>query len=340
MEVTTSSILSDLNAGHYAPVYFLQGEEPFFIDLVSDAIEKKVIPDKERSFNQVILYGKEANMATILTHARRFPMMAERQVVIVREAQEIPDLNRESGSRLLLDYLSHPVPTTLLVFCHKHKTLDKRKELGKSISKLALTLNAKRLYDNQLPDFVRDYVNGKGFAIDDHAVQVCCEYIGNALSRLANELDKLMITLKPGDTITTDQVMSQVGVSREYNIFELQRAIVARDHYKALQVVRFFEGNARRNPAIVVVAFLYSFFSKLLAAASSEVKDKDTLIKTLKISPYAFRDYSSALRNYSHSKLMSNVGYLREADLRLKGVDAVNESEGLILRELVFKLLM
>src|SRR6185295_18474421 len=172
-------IVSDIKARKFAPVYFLQGEETFYIDLISDLIEKSALNEAEKGFNQVVVYGKDAAMAMILTHARRFPMMAERQVVIVKEAQDIPDLNKDTGARLLLDYVAKPVPSTILVLCHKHKTLDKRRELGKKIDQLTTSINAKKLYDNQLPDFVVEYMKDKKIGIDDRAVLTLCEYVGN-----------------------------------------------------------------------------------------------------------------------------------------------------------------
>jgi DNA polymerase III subunit delta len=339
MDAGVKKILADIRARKYAPVYFLQGEETFYIDLISDLIESSVLSEAEKGFNQVVVYGKDATMATILTHARRFPMMSERQVVIVKEAQDIQDLNKEIGGKLLLDYLSKPVPSTVLVFCHKHKTLDKRKELGKKIDQLSLCIVSKKLYDNQLPEFVAEYSRDKKIATDDRAVMALCEYVGNDLHRLANEIDKLAIGLQPGNSITAEVVMSQVGVSKEYNIFELQKAIVQRDPFLANKIVNFFESNTKKNPIIPVVAFLYSFFSKVLAASQAGDKSDKGLVSALKISPYAARDYATALRQYPQDKLMVIIGNLKEADLKLKGVNSGSDTEGQIFRELVYRIL-
>lgn len=339
MDAQVTKILSDLKARKYAPVYFLQGEEAYFIDLISDYIEKNVLADAEKGFNQVVVYGKDVNMATIITHARRFPMMAERQVVIVKEAQDIQDINNETGAKLLLNYLQNVVPSTVLLFAHKHKTLDKRKELGKNIEKLALSITTKKLYDNQLPDFVASYAAQQGIAIDDRAVQVFCEYIGNDLNRLTNEFDKLTIGGIPQGGITAEHVMMQVGISKEYNIFELQRAVVSRNTLQANRIVNYFEKNTKKNPVIPVVAFLYSFFSKLLAASAASDKSDKGLVSALKISPYAARDYVQAIRIFPQDKIMQNISFLKEADLKLKGVDSGSADEGQILRELVYKLI-
>ncbi|MGC3946947.1 MAG: DNA polymerase III subunit delta [Chryseolinea sp.] len=339
MDAAVKKILTDIKSNKFAPVYFLQGEEPFYIDLISDYIEKHALTDSEKGFNQVVLYGKDVTVATVLTNARRFPMMAERQVVIVKEAQDIQDLNRDTGSKLLLDYLSRKVPSTVLVFCHKHKSLDKRKELGKKIDQLTVALSTKKLYDNQLPEFVNEYTAERKIPVEDQAIRALCEFVGNDLHRLANEIDKLIISLQPGEAITANHVMSQVGVSKEYNIFELQRAIVQRDHIMANKIVNYFEANTKKNPAIPVVAYLYSFFSKLLAASQVSDKSDKGLASELRVSPYAARDYSSALRVYQAPKIVDIISSLKDADLKLKGVNTGSADEGQIVRELVWRMM-
>lgn len=339
MDAQVKKIWTDLKAGKYAPVYFLQGEETFYIDLISNYIEANALSESEKGFNQVILYGKDVTMASILTNARRYPMMAERQVVIVKEAQDIQDLNKEIGAKLLLDYLTKKVPSTILVFCHKHKSLDKRREVGKKIDQYAVMLNSKKLYDNQLPEFVYEYIKDKKVEVDDRAVQVLCEYVGNDLHRLANEIDKLAISLQSGGSVTVDQVMTQVGVSKEYNIFELQKAILQRDSLLANKIVNYFESNTKKNPIIPVVAFLYAFFSKLLMATQVADKSEKGLASELKVSPYAVRDYTLALRQYPQVKIIDNISALKDADLKLKGVNTGSADDGQIFRELVWRLM-
>ena len=339
MDANVRKVMADLKARKYAPVYFLEGEETFYIDMVSDYIERNVLSEAEKGFNQVVVYGKDAPMATVLTHARRFPMMAERQVVVVKEAQDIPDLNKETGSKLLLDYLMKAVPSTVLVFCHKHKTLDKRREVGKKIGQLAVCISTKKLYDNQLPEFVSEYTREQKIPIEDRAVHALCEFVGNDLHRLANEIDKLVISLPAGEPITAERVMNQVGVSKDYNIFELQRAIIHKDALLANRIVNYFESNTRKNPIIPVVAFLFSFFSKLLVAAQASDKSEKGLASELKVSPYAVRDYSMALRNYPLQKIIDNIGFIKDADLKLKGVNTGSATDGQIARELVWRLI-
>lgn len=339
MDANVKKILTDIKAKKYAPVYFLQGEETYYIDLISDYIEQNVLSESEKGFNQVIVYGKDVTMATVLTHARRFPMMAERQVVIVKEAQDIQDLNKEIGGKLLLDYLTKQVPSTILVFSHKHKTLDKRRELGKKIDKYAVTLNTKKVYDNQLPEFVQEYTTEKKISIDDRAAQAICEFVGNDLHRLANEIDKLIISLQPGEGISIERIMSQVGVSKEYNIFELQKAILNRDSLLANKIVNHFERNTKKNPIIPVVAFLFSFFSKVLIATQVSDKSDKGLVSELKVSPYAARDYILALRQFQQQKIIDIISSLKEADLKLKGVNTGSADEGQIFRELIWRVM-
>lgn len=339
MDAAAKKILSDLKAKKYAPVYLLQGEETYYIDLIANYIENNVLSEAEKGFNQVIVYGKDSPVNVILTHARRFPMMAERQVVIVREAQDIPDLQKEQGSKLMLDYAARPVPSTVLVLCHMHKTLDKRRELGKKLDSLTESATFKKMYDNQLPAFVEEYVSAKGYHIDDKGVRVLCEFVGNDLNRMANEIDKVLISAPAGSMLNGDKIMGQVGMSREFNIFELQKALILKDTLQAARIVNYIASTTKRNPVIPLVAFLYSFFSKLLVASSAKVQSEKELVSLLKISPFAAKDYSSALNRYHTMGIIQNIGLLKEADLKLKGVNSGSASEGDILKELVFRLM-
>ena len=339
MDAQAKKILHDLKSHKYEPVYLLQGEETYYIDLISKYIESEVLSDSEKSFNQVVLYGRDSPVNIILNNARRFPMMAERQVVVVREAQDIPDLSKDIGQKLLLDYFARPLVSTILVLCHKYKSLDKRKELGKKAEQLITTVTFKKPYENQLPEFVNEFVMDRGFAMDDRAIQVICESVGNDLNRLANEIEKLIIGKTPGHTLTAEEVMSQVGMSREYNIFELQKALISKDLFKSYQIADYFGSNTKKNPMIMLVAFLFSFFSKVLLAASGSSRSEKDLVSALKISPFTARGYINALHNYSMPKIVENISLLKEADLKLKGVNSGSEDEGQILKELVVRLI-
>ncbi len=333
------AILEKLKKRDFAPVYFLQGDESYYIDLLTDFIEAHALPEHDKGFNQVVCYGKDVNMGTVITQARRFPMMAERQVVIVKEAQEISDLQREEGQKLLESYVQNPLPSTILVLAHKHKTLDGRKSLAKTIDKQAVLVDAKKLYDNKLPDWVVFYVKDKGYRIQLPAAQLLADYIGNDLSRLSNEIDKLMLNIPAQAEINADHIQKYVGISKEYNVFELQAALIQRNVFKANQIIHYFESNPKSNPAIMVVVTLFGFFSKVLLAHASTDRTEAGLAGALGINPFFAKDYLTAIRNYPFEKVLKIIHYLRIADLQCKGVEAGHISEGDILRELVFKVL-
>ena len=339
MAVTPESILKDLKEKKYAPVYFLQGEETYYIDMISDFIEDNVLTEAEKGFNQTILYGRDVATNVILTNARRFPMMSERQVVIVKEAQAVNDINKEAGQKLLTDYIQNPVPSTILVFCYKNKTLDKRKSLGKLIEKHAVALTTKKLYDNQVPAWVESYMKSKGFGITPKAIQMLSDSIGNDLERLANEIDKMLINFKEKIQIDEGVVQKYVGISKDYNVFELQKALITKDVIKANKIVNYFEANSKKNPIIPIIAILFSFYSKLLIAFHAKDKSERNLASVLKVSPYFVKDYMFAMKNYNPMQVVNNIHYIREADLKSKGVDNISATEGQILKELVFKLL-
>lgn len=328
-----------LKSRQFAPVYFLQGEEPYYIDLISNYIEKHALPEHEKGFNQMVLYGKDITVGNLLTQARRFPMMAEKQVIIVKEAQDIPDLNREDSQKLLETYVERPLPSTILVINHKYKTLDGRKSLAKTVDKHALLVDSKKLYDNKIPEWITFYLKDKGFAIHPAATQMLADSIGNDLSRLSNEIDKLLINCKDRKDITAELVQQYVGISKEYNVFELQKALIQKDILKANQIIGYFEANPKNNPLIVVVATLFSFFSKVLIAHHSKENSEAGLAKVLGVNPFFVKDYMQAMRTFPLLKVISIIHYLRIADLQAKGVDAGQATEGQILKELVFKIL-
>jgi len=339
MAQTAESVLSELKTNKYAPVYFLQGEETYYIDLISDYIENNVLSDAEKGFNQTIMYGRDVSMSDILTNARRFPMMSDRQVVIVKEAQQIGDINKEGGQKLLTDYLENPLDSTILVFCHKNKKLDKRKALGKVIDKKAVTVTTKRLYDNQIPDWVSGYLRNKGFKATPKAVQMLVESIGNDLERLSNEIDKMLINFKEKVEIDEHMVQKYVGISKDYNVFELQKALMVKDIVKANKIINYFEANAKKNPIIPIIAILFSFYTKVLTIHGISDRSERNLASKLRVSPYFVKDYITASRHYSLNRAIQNIHFIKLADLQSKGVDNVSMTEGQILKELIFKLI-
>jgi DNA polymerase-3 subunit delta len=339
MSHTPEGILEQLKKGQFAPVYFLQGEESYYIDLISDYIEANALLEHEKGFNQVVIYGKDVDISTILLQAKRFPMMSERQVVIVKEAQSIQDIEKEEGMKQLETYLLKPLPSTILVFCYKYKSLDGRKSLAKVVSKQAVLLTTKKLYDNQVPAWVTSFIKSRGVQASPQAVQMLSEYIGADLSRLANEIDKLLINLKPGQAIDERVVQENVGISKEYNIFELQAALIARDALKANRIIHYFEANPKNNPLIPNLSLLFSFFTKLLSLHMQPDKSEAGLKKSLGNQAWKVKDYVQAMRVYPALRCVDIIHFIRVADLQVKGITGGDMSEADILRELVFKIL-
>ena len=332
-------ILKNLQAGQYAPIYFLQGEEPYYIDLIADYIEKNALDEAAKGFNQIILYGKDVRISDVLNNAKRFPMMSDRQVVIVKEAQNIFDIGKDIGAEALMQYLENPLPSTILVFCYKHKKLDRRKALAKSLEKHTVLLTSNKLYDNQLPDWIREYFRQKEFKITDKSVFMLAESIGTNLERLSNEIDKMLINFKEKVEITDQIIQKYVGISKEYNAFELQKAVALKEITKANKIITYFEANTKNNPVIPIISILYSFFSKLLVLHGTTDKSDNNLASVMKVNRFFIRDYTTASRNYPPQKVVNIIRDLRHADLQSKGVNAANLPDGQILKELVFKIM-
>lgn len=328
---TARTIINDIKAGNIAPLYFLMGEEPYYIDGIANFIENNVLSEEERGFNQMVLYGRDVSVDDIVSNAKRYPMMAERQVVIVKEAQ---DLARTIEN--LVPYAENPQPTTVLVICYKYKTLDKRKKLMKTVVKNGVLLESKKLYENQVPDWIRRVLAGKGYTITPKAAQMLVEFLGNDLSKVNNELEKLQLILEPGEQITPQHVEENIGISKDFNNFELQNAIGVKDVKKAFGIVQYFSQNPKNHPIVMTVALLYNFFSKLLKYHA--LTDKSEAPKALGVSPYFVRDYETAARNYSMKRVSAIITSIREIDMKSKGVGAANLPQGDLLKELLVKI--
>ena len=332
-------ILKQLNQGNFKPVYFLQGEESYYIDTISNFIEEKAIPEADKGFNQAVLYGKEVDMSTIILQAKRFPMMAEKQVVIVKEAQEIKDIGKESGQEALINYINNPLTSTILVFGHKNKTLDGRKALGKTLAKKAVFLNSKKLYDNQISPWINDYVNAKGYKINVKASKLIADSIGTSLSKLSNELDKLFINLNAHEEINENHVEQNIGVSKDYNVFELNNALMSKDVLKANKIISYFSKNPKSAPLVLVISNIYNTFSKLLVLHQTKDKSDDNLSRVLKVHRFFVRDYKTALSRYPLMSCVKIISYLRDADAKSKGIGGGSIDENNLCKELVFKIL-
>ncbi|MEM8895250.1 MAG: DNA polymerase III subunit delta, partial [Bacteroidota bacterium] len=299
MASSFQEIYKHLKAGEYAPVYFLHGEEAYYIDKVSDFIEDNVLNETEKGFNQTILYGKDIDVATMLNNARRFPMMSEKQVVIVKEAQAISDLTKEGGIKLLEGYLENPLPSTILVINYKHKTLDKRTKLAKSFDKYAVMMESKKLYDNQVPDWIFGYVKEKGFRIEDKAAHLLAQYIGANLERMAHEIDKILINFNEPIKISPVHIQKYVGISKDYNVFELQKVIATQDLPMAIKIANYFEANPKNNPLLPVITTIFNLFSRLLIVHKEHNKSDNNIASALGVHRFFAGEYIIAARNYS-----------------------------------------
>ncbi len=336
---TFKEIASDLSAGKYAPVYFLQGEEPYYIDYIIQFIEKHALDETQKSFNQVVLYGKDTTITDILTAARRYPMMGERQVVIIKEAQELKGWTKADSQKLLINYLENPLASTILVFGYKYKSVDKRTSFGKSVAKLSVFFASKKLYDNEVPGWIQAYCNEKKVAISQAAVMMLSENIGNNLQRIANEIDKVVINLKNGDEIDEGMVQKYIGINKDFNVFELQKAIGSGNQAKAFQIVNYFASNPSNNPMVLTIYSLFTYFSKLLLLHHAGDQNDSTLANAIGVNPYFLKEYRFAARNYSMGKVIENISHIKQADLQSKGIESAPRKEKAVLSELVHKLM-
>lgn len=334
-ETTYEEIARDLKNRIYKPVYYLMGEESYYIDRISEYIAQTVLTEEEKEFNQTVLYGSDVDITTIINAAKRYPMMAEHQVIIVKEAQNVKKMEELSY------YMKQPQMSTILVICHKHGVLDRRKKLAAEIEKVGVLFESKKIKDAQLPGFISSYLKRKSVDIDPKASAMMAEFVGTDLSRMAGELDKLVITL-PQDVrrITPEQIERNIGVSKDYNNFELRAALIARDVLKANKIIKYFEENPKTNPIQMTLSVLFGFFSNLMLAYYAPEKSEQGIASQLQLkSSWQAREYMAAMRVFSGVKCMQIIGEIRYCDAKSKGVDNSSLSDGDLLRELVYKIL-
>jgi len=328
---TARAILNDIKNGNTKPIYCLMGEEPYYIDVISKYIEENVLSEAEKSFNQVVLYGRDVSIEDIVSAAKRYPMMAEKQVVIVKEAQ---DLSRTIEN--LTPYAKNPTPSTVLVLCYKYKKLDGRKSLAKAIRKTGVLFESKKLYEDKIPDWIKSVLAAKGYTISVKGAQMLVEFLGTDLGKINNELEKLQLVLKPGEQITPEIIEENIGISKDFNNFELVKALGSRDKKKAFAIIQYFAQNPKDNPMPFTTAILYGFYNKLLTYHALD--KKADAAKALKIPPYFLNDYVTAARNIPMRKASEAIAAIREVDLKSKGVGA-NLSQADLLKELYVALL-
>ena len=334
-QITYFEILTQLRAKKYLPVYYLMGEESYYIDELAAFFEEHILTEEEKEFNLTIVYGGDTDMATIVTAAKRYPMMAEYQIIIVKEAQSIKDIDN------LEYYLQNPAPSTLLVFCHKHGVLDRRRKVATLIRKQGVLYESKAIRERELPGFIVDYVKQRGTQIDSKASAMLADYVGTDLSRMAGELDKLLIARSEKDTIITpDLVERNIGISKQYNNFELQNAIIEGNVFKANQIIKYFDENSKNNPVQVTLTVLFNYFSNLMLAYYAPSKTEQGIVDMLSLRfAWQAKDYIRGMQRFSGVKTMQIIDEIRYADAKTKGVDNVTVTNGEVLKELIFKIL-
>jgi len=326
--------MSDLRRKAYKPVYFLMGEEAYYIDQISDYIQTAVLDESQREFDLTVVYGKDTDLVTIINEAKRYPMMSPYQVVIVKEAQSIKDWEP------MQYYVSNPSQTTILVFAHKYGSPDKRKKWMLDIAKIGVVFESEKLRDYEMGAWINTYSRSKNVTVDVKAIQMLTEFLGTNLSKVANELDKLLLT-KPANTsvITPEQVEKNIGISKDFNVFELQDALVEKNVLKANRIIRYFADNKKNNPLVMVLPQLFTLFSNLMIFHYLKDKSQMAVASELKINPYFVKKYEMAAKNYGAWMTMNVISWIRETDARSKGVDSNGVDDGELMKELVFKIL-
>ena len=328
-------IVDEVKAGNVRPIYFLMGEEPYYIDRIAAYLEDNILTEEERGFNQMVLYGKESNILEIISNAKRYPMMAEKQVLIVKEAQELSRTIEQ-----LLPYAEQPQPSTVLVLCYKYKKIDKRKKLYKAIQDSGgIVLESRKMYENQVSEWIRKVMMGKGYRISHKATIMLVEYLGTDLNRINNELEKLQLILPRETEINPQDIEEHIGISKDYNNFELKKAIGEKDAARATRIITYFAQNPKENPFVVTISLLHTFFTQLLKYHGLSDHSPKNVAGVLRINPYFVSEFQLAARNYPMKKASQIISHLRELDLKGKGVGAQNMPQSELLKELLVKIL-
>lgn len=326
-------IIANISKRIFHPVYLLTGEEPYYIDLISDYIEENVLNESEREFNQLVFYGRDTDMSAIVSNCKRYPMMASHFVVSIREAQELDNFD------VLEAYLDKPLESTILVISYKYKKFDGRTKLAKKIKERGVFFESPKIYDNKVPDWILNYLKERSRSITPKASILLTEFLGTNLGKIANELDKMLINLKEGETIDENIIEQNIGISKDYNIFELQKALGQKNVLKANMIVKYFAANLKENPLLKVIPILHQYFVKLMVYHQLQDKSQQIAAAALGVHPFLVKEYQEACRNISFSKLTEIISILREYDMRAKGLYNESTPEGELMRELVYKIL-
>lgn len=332
--MTFDQILTDIHNKVFYPIYFLMGEEPYFIDTISDTLENEILDEADKAFNQIVLYGRDVDkVENIVSHAKNYPMMGNYLVVIVKEAQDVSNIED------LEKYLNVIPPTTILVIDYKYKKLDKRRALSKSIEKKGVLFESKKLYDDKIAPWIAKTLEARKYQISEKAAQMLADYLGSDLHKIRNELEKLFIALPKPQKITDADIERNIGISKDFNVFELQSAIGKRDVLKANRIMDYFGDNPKSNPLVVTNVILFGYFCKILKVHYTQNKTQNNLASVLMVSPFFVKDYLDAARNYSIADCVRCIAVLREFDMKCKGYEIGDVSEAELDRELIFKLM-
>jgi DNA polymerase-3 subunit delta len=330
--MTFDAIMADLLAGNFKPVYFLMGEEPYFIDRITAYIADNILTEPEKSFNQLILYGRDTDMNTIISSARRYPMMAKCQVIIVKEAQQLRNLDG------LDSYLAAPMVTTRLVFAYKYKKLDKRTKLARMLAEKSVFLESDKLREDKIPAWISGYLKEMGYQTDQKSAMLLVDFLGNDLAKIAHEVDKLLLILPAGSTrITAELIEKNIGISKDYNTFELTRALATGDVLQANRIVWYFGSNPKSNPFVLTISSLFYYFVKVLQYHGLTDKSREVVARELGIHPYFVGEYQQAAKTFSLSRTQQIISWLREYDLKAKGGSMAPEGD--LLKELIYKVM-
>jgi DNA polymerase-3 subunit delta len=330
--MTFENIITELKAGKYKPVHFLMGEEPYYIDVITDYFLANVLDESEKAFNQLVLYGRDTDMGNIVTSARKFPMMASRQLIVVKEAQNLRNLEG------LESYLTAPLASSILVFAYKYKKIDKRTKLAKLLAEKSVLFESDKVREDKVPAWIISHVASSGYQIDQKAATLLVDFLGNDLGKIANELEKLILVIPQGTKqISAGLIEKNIGISKDFNNFELNRALISRDVVKANRIIRYFTNNPRNNPFVLTISSLFFYFAKVLLYHGIPDKSKENIARELGINPYFVAEYQQAARNFPLSKTRQIISWLREYDLMAKGASAA--SEGDLLKELIYRIL-
>lgn len=331
--ITYEQLISSFKKRDFRPIYFFMGEEAYYIDKLSDYLMENVVSDENKAFDQTVVYGKDVDIDTVINLAKRYPMMSDKQLVVVKEAQQLKSLDR------LTFYLQKPLSSTILVFCYKYGTLDKRKSVYNAINKAGIVFDSKKVYDNQVAGKVIEIAKEKGLSIDMKSANIIADFLGSDLSKISNEIDKLQIALPEGAVVTPTDIERNIGISKDYNNFELVDALAVKNIEKVNRIVDYFRQDKNGNPLVVTLSVIFNFFANLLIYSTLKDKSKINVASVLKINPFFVTLYQKAAVNYDTQKIIRIISYIRETDAGSKGVGDLIMGENELLKLLVFKIL-